>query len=423
MRLKVLLLICPFAAAVNIAMAKPVKDSVGVENVSGKKVVLHKVEPKETYFAVGRRYNVKPNLIIQYNNNIVLQPGATIKIPTELPFAEPVKAAPAQMASAKPEVKQTIQQFRVSAGETLYSIARRFNTTVDEIKALNSLTSDVLSPGQTLNIKSSGTSATTEHTANVARPAATENSNTTLAQALQSAKSQIQGGQTTQTQQQVQSPVKQEQTQVTVPAPQIQTPAPQNNAPVSTANTQQYKVSNGETLYTIAKRFNTSVEDIIALNKIENNTITPGQLLTVRSGMPPAAKPAQQQTQAVVAKRDSTNPTLVDSLGDKHINTTRYGLFEKNEKGAATWMEDADIDPKKQLVLHRTAPIGTVLRITNPMTNRTVFAKVVGRFADNESNKDAILVVTKGVAESLGAMDKRFRVNVSYGVPANEQQQ
>jgi rare lipoprotein A (peptidoglycan hydrolase) len=72
------------------------------------------------------------------------------------------------------------------------------------------------------------------------------------------------------------------------------------------------------------------------------------------------------------------------------------------------------------LVLHRTAPIGTVIKITNIMTNRTTFAKVVGRFTDSEQTKDVIIVMTKNVAQSLGALDKRFQVNLSYGAP-NEQ--
>jgi LysM repeat protein len=172
-------------------------------------------------------------------------------------------------------------------------------------------------------------------------------------------------------------------------------------------------------LFTIAKRFNTSVDDIIALNKLPGNTITPGQILIVRSGMPPA--PVVAKPQEIIAKRDTTNVAgIADSL-DRHLPANRYGLFLKDEKGPATWMDDPTFDPKKQLVLHRTAPIGTVMKITNPMTNRSVFAKVVGRFADSEANKDVIVVVTKNVADMIGAMDKRFRVNITYGVPTNDQ--
>ena len=41
----------------------------------------------------------------------------------------------------------------VKAGDTLYSIARMFNTTVDELKKLNNLVDNVLSIGKILIIK------------------------------------------------------------------------------------------------------------------------------------------------------------------------------------------------------------------------------------------------------------------------------
>jgi hypothetical protein len=126
----------------------------------------------------------------------------------------------------------------------------------------------------------------------------------------------------------------------------------------------------------------------------------------------PATQPVQtQQTQPMVATRDSTSP---DS--SHHINNAnKFGIYEKDEKGVATWMDDDGLDPNKMLVLHRTAPIGTVIKITNVMTNRTTFAKVVGRFTDTEQTKDVIIVMTKNVATALGALDKRFQVNLSYG--------
>src|SRR6202012_2129333 len=119
-----------------------------------------------------------------------------------------------------------------------------------------------------------------------------------------------------------------------------------------------------------------------------------------------------------VAKRDSTSVVILNKdSSDRKVNPNRFGLFEKNEKGVATWMDDPGLDSNKKLVLHRTAPIGTVIKITNPMTNRTTFAKVVGRFADSEQTKDVIIVMTKNVADALGALDKRFHVNISYGSP------
>jgi LysM repeat protein len=181
-------------------------------------------------------------------------------------------------------------------------------------------------------------------------------------------------------------------------------------------------VSAGETLYAISKRFGTTVDDITKLNNLNSTTLIPGQILMVHAGEQPAPPPPPPviKTDTPLARRDSTSVVQVNrdsSNNDRHLNANRFGLFEKNEKGVATWMDDPGLDPNKKLVLHRSAPIGTVIKITNPMTNRTTFAKVVGRFTDNESTKDVIIVMTKSVADALGALDKRFHVDISYGTP------
>ena len=42
--------------------------------------------------------------------------------------------------------------YKVVSGDTLYSIALRYNTTIDAIKTLNNLQSNILSIGQILKI-------------------------------------------------------------------------------------------------------------------------------------------------------------------------------------------------------------------------------------------------------------------------------
>ena len=46
-------------------------------------------------------------------------------------------------------------KYKVQAGDTLYSIAKKYNTTVNDIVNLNNLTSTVLSIGQELTIPTS----------------------------------------------------------------------------------------------------------------------------------------------------------------------------------------------------------------------------------------------------------------------------
>ena len=309
MKFKILLSITFLLISSASVFAANLRDSIGVENKDGKKIIIHKLDPKDNYYSLGRRYKVSPKAIMQYNNNAPLPIGGIVKVPTDRPFLESSynTAAKPQPAAPTPPVKQ-------------------------------------------------------------------------------------------------QAPPQQQQVQQQQPA------TTQNNAP-----TQDYKVSAGETLYSISKRFGTTVDDLTSLNGLTSTTLTPGQVIKVRAGQSTA--PAQTVPQPT-AKQDATSVVLPsDSANANRFNANKYGLYEKDEQGVATWMDDADLDPNKKLVLHRTAPIGTVIKITNPMSNLTTYAKVVGRFTDNASTKDVIIVVTKNVAESLGALDKRFHVNISYGSP------
>jgi len=299
-------------------LALPLADSVGIENQNGKMVILHKLDPKDNYYSIARRYNVRPKEIMDYNNNAKMQIGAIIKVPTDRPFA--ANFAPVKTASP------------------------------------------------------------------VTQPNAKSTQNTT-----------------------------------------VNTAAPSSaNSPEYT----QYKVSAGETLYAISKRFQVKVDDIITWNNLKSNNLNAGQMLQIKREEPKPAitappvintTPAETSTTVVkdnTLKRDSTRVIGSDSSGSsRRLPNNRYGLTEKNEKGTAVWISDPNLDPKKKYVLHRTAPVGTIIKITNPNTNRTTFAKVVGSFTENETNKDAIVVMTKDVAESLGAIDKRFYVNLSYGSP------
>ncbi len=176
----------------------------------------------------------------------------------------------------------------------------------------------------------------------------------------------------------------------------------------------QYKVGKGETLYTISKRFIISVETIKRANGLSADTIKAGTILKIphkELPAPPAIQTASVPAQVTVAT-DTTGQT--EEAPD--IPTNRYGLRETSEKGVGVWIDDIQ-GSGNMLALHKTAPVGTVIKITNPMTNRTALAKVVGKFADSAETRDAIIVISKSAASLLGALDKRFQVEISYGTP------
>lgn len=96
----------------------------------------------------------------------------------------------------------------VQSGDTLYSIARKFNTTVDEIKRLNNLTSNNLSIGQRLIIK--------------------EKANDMI------------------------------------------------------EDQDVYIVQSGDTLYSIARKFNLTVDELKTMNNLTSNTLSIGQVLIIK---------------------------------------------------------------------------------------------------------------------------------------------
>jgi membrane-bound lytic murein transglycosylase D len=80
-----------------------------------------------------------------------VQPPAAVKAddpPAKVAAALPLLSAPVSTASAEP----VPDSYRVQAGDTLFSIARRFGMTVDELKLQNRLSGNGLQVGQTLRI-------------------------------------------------------------------------------------------------------------------------------------------------------------------------------------------------------------------------------------------------------------------------------
>src|SRR5688572_30625072 len=58
-------------------------DSIGLETINGKLFIIHKVDEKETLFAISRRYKTSVDAILQYNAGASagLEIGQILKVP------------------------------------------------------------------------------------------------------------------------------------------------------------------------------------------------------------------------------------------------------------------------------------------------------------------------------------------------------
>lgn len=275
---------CCFSAT---ASSLPV-DSIGVEFINGQKIIIHQLTPKETYYGLGRHYNVSVKQIIAANSNKPLKAGDTVRIPIGRASANSAVAA------------------------------------ADNGNAAGGASVPDLPPG--------------EYTT--------------------------------------------------------------------------YKVGNKETLYTISKRFRISVESIKRANGLTDETLREGTLLKVpNEELPPVSDQPATALSEIIADDASTDETAFE------LPANKYGIREMTEKGIGVWIEDLNQVGGNMLALHKTAPVGTVVKITNPMTNRTTFAKVVGKFTDTAETENAIIVISKSAAALIGALDRRFQVEIAYGAP------
>jgi LysM repeat protein len=110
--------------------------------------VTHRVRRGDTLSVIARRYGSSVEAIMKANNLRSanrISPGQRLQIPTR------GDSTPASAAAAPPPAVEGTHVVR--AGESLYSIARRYNTTVERLRAGNGLTSNTIHPGQTLRLQ------------------------------------------------------------------------------------------------------------------------------------------------------------------------------------------------------------------------------------------------------------------------------
>jgi LysM repeat protein len=327
----------------------PETDSVGIETVNGKLFIVHKVDEKETLFAISRRYRSTVDEILQHNAGAGsgLEIGQILRIPFT-----PKEVRPADAIVHK-----------VAARETLFSISKIYGVTLDQIKQWNKLPDNALSVGQELVIRKNAASN---------------------------------------------KPVV------------IKTSQPVANP------TGMHTVAQGETMYSIARQYGISVEELKAWNKLETNELKIGQTIEVRAPqsiskpapavvsapVPPAQTQPKRETIPVVERNDPviTKPETKETI--KISEAVKNG-DEVIQAGIAELIEGTEGN-RKYLALHRTAPVGTILKVRNEMNNREVFVRVMGKLPDTAVTDKVVIRISKSAYDRLGAIDPRFRVEVTY---------
>lgn len=423
-------------------------DSVGIQQIEGRVFIIHKVAYQETLFSISRRYKVQMSEIQQSNR--ILKQGlkegqmllvpygqATSSLDSSVPnssdaatssetlpsslardtnaenAADPGSLASEDTASTAPTIPAkndkttaptveapatnstktapavTIQKVKIThkvkSGESLSTIAKKYKVTVAELKSWNSLSSDKLSIGKALKVitkkavpvKQNGTQAKEEPKVADKK---TEDPNGNKEVVFISTKS-----------------------------PSATTKA--NGDGIS------HTVKSGESLFSLAKMYGSSIEEIVQWNGLTSNNIKVGQTLQVGRAATTTAASTNTTASEDVAEEVKSEPTVTvpaaEPKQETSVPNTSGGFTNTKETGLAEVIPGTEAN-KKYLVLHRNAPVGSVIRIKNEENDLTIFARVVGVLPETGDNSKVLIKLSKAAFEQLKGVNARFPVEILY---------
>ncbi len=286
-------------------LARSILEAIGEEGQIMRKYYQRRLpeNPSKDYYYIMRETPNTTSLLLEYG--FIDNPKDAAKLQNYLlDYVEAVVKAVSNYIGVKYVAPSGSLEntYTVKAGDTLYSIARRFDLSVNELKALNNLTSNNLSIGQVLIIKeeadippqpSNGITYIVKSGDTLYKIA--NQYNVTVAEIID---------------------LNNLSTTVLTIGQELLIPDK------SIDKTETYTVKKGDSLYKIANQFGITVDDIISSNNLTSTTLQIGQVLTIPTSS--TIKPGTNFITYTVKKGDSlwqianTYNTTVDQI--KRLN-------------------------------------------------------------------------------------------------------
>ena len=446
-------------------------DSIGVQKIGDRTFIIHQVVGQETLFSISRRYKV-PMVAIQEANETLKQgmkDGQTLLVPfgsssssaptaapttaSSAPASTPVKSNPAPASTTStpvviPEAKSTkveppvvVDQpatsskpaateapsnstaktpaattlvlkatHKIVRGESLFSIANKYQVTVAELKEWNSLSGSKVLVGQSLKIFA-------------LEPV--EASKSAVVPLAEAPAPKVEKKE--EAKKEEPKAVEKKEEQPKVEERKVEQPRAVKESTTSTTSSEwtSHTVKSGESLFLISKQYGTSIEDLIQWNALTSNNLKVGQSLKVgrAAAIPmasevksqPTAAPTQPTEKLVGSSEVVEAPREVIEAPKQEVTApnTSGGFTNTKETGLAELIPGTEAN-KKYLVLHRTAPVGSVIRVKNEENNLTIFARVVGVLPETGDNSKVLIKLSQAAFEQLKGVNARFPVEILY---------
>ena len=204
------------------------------------------VQKGDTLYSIANKLGTTVSELKKENNltTNTLQIGEVLRIPTKEIYEE----------------EENI--YIVKKGDSLYSIANKYNTTVEELKRINNLTSNILSIGQVLKLPSDKANNVEKEENTISYTVQKGDSLYSIARKYDTTIDRIK-----------------DLNNLTTNLLSI---GQVLLIPTDTNLETTYTVKKGDSLYSIAKKYNTTVDRLKQLNNLSSNLLSIGQILIVR---------------------------------------------------------------------------------------------------------------------------------------------
>ena len=166
-----------------------------------------------------------------------------------------------------------------------------------------------------------------------------------------------------------------------------------------------YKVKKGDTLYKLFRiYFPRDSKEIKNINSIKTNIIKIDSKLLI--GCFPVQHIKKPSTDIVLQANRNKDTLSLTSDKSKNVLVT--------VSGAAKTFDSPFEKTEYAYVLSNKIPEHSVVEITNPMSNKKITGKVIGKIPPGKYPLDILLLLAQNDASDLGFLDLKFFVSVKY---------
>ena len=297
-------------------------------------------------YAIARKTGTSIQDLLSLNGlslNSTIYPGQVLKLSSnsEASSSEETATSTEETSSevtstSSEQVTSSSGSYTVVSGDGLYAIARKTGTNIQDLLSLNGLTlTSTIYPGQVLKLSSSSEVSTTEEATQSTEETSSEETDSNEVQTSSSAGS--------------------------------------------------YTVISGDSLYAIARKTGTSIQDLLSLNGLNlNSVIHPGQVLQLSNAYESISTEETVTSTQGTASSEETTTSGNAQMYYVHQGDTLYRIARNNGISLSTLLEwnnlsvDSPIHPGQGLIVSYSSSSSSVESNTTTQSSESTYTVKAG---------------------------------------------